>query len=372
MSADGDPPQASGKLPLRASLDALVIGGGFYGCEIALMLRRLGLARVALVEREPDLLRRASYVNQARVHHGYHYPRSLPTAERSQRNFARFVEEYRDCVLRPMTHLYAIAKGSRVSGGQFDRFCGTIGAPREPASAARWSLFDRALIDALFEVEEPAFDASKLAARLKSRLSQAGVGLNFGTEAKILGSSAEGIRVAVGHETLFAGAVFNCTYAHLDNVGVPLRARVKRETAEIVLIEPPRMLEGVGVTVMDGPFFSTMPFPALGLHSLTHVRYTPHESRTSAVTESAMAPRASHREAMLRDAARFLPALSRARVHGSLFEMKAVLERNEMDDGRPVLIEQCPDEPRIWSILGAKIDNIYDVFSFFESRDWTA
>src|SRR6516225_11463008 len=60
----------------RMTAEAIVIGGGFYGCETALELKRLGFGRIVLVEREPGLLRRASFVNQARVHNGYHYPRA--------------------------------------------------------------------------------------------------------------------------------------------------------------------------------------------------------------------------------------------------------------------------------------------------------
>src|SRR5262249_37221803 len=50
--------------------DVLVVGGGFYGCLIACHLRRR-YPRVLLVEKQADLLERASYVNQARVHQGY-------------------------------------------------------------------------------------------------------------------------------------------------------------------------------------------------------------------------------------------------------------------------------------------------------------
>ena len=78
-------------------VDALVIGGGFYGCALALELRRR-FPRVLLVEKEAALLQRASYDDQARVHQGYHYPRSILTSLRSRVNFARFVSEYRDCV----------------------------------------------------------------------------------------------------------------------------------------------------------------------------------------------------------------------------------------------------------------------------------
>jgi len=61
--------------------DAIVIGGGFFGCRLALALARNG-ARVAVIEKESALLSRASFNNQARVHHGYHYPRSILTGLR--------------------------------------------------------------------------------------------------------------------------------------------------------------------------------------------------------------------------------------------------------------------------------------------------
>ena len=52
--------------------DAVIIGGGFYGSAIAIYLAKTrGLRRLILLEREPELLIRASYNNQARVHNGY-------------------------------------------------------------------------------------------------------------------------------------------------------------------------------------------------------------------------------------------------------------------------------------------------------------
>ena len=58
--------------------DAVIIGGGFYGSSIAIYLaKQRGFKRITLIEREAELLSRASYNNQARVHNGYHYPRSF-------------------------------------------------------------------------------------------------------------------------------------------------------------------------------------------------------------------------------------------------------------------------------------------------------
>ena len=71
-----------------------VIGGGFYGSVIALYLKKVkGYRYVDLYEKEADFLTRASYVNQARVHSGYHYPRSFTTAYRSRANFFKFCSD---------------------------------------------------------------------------------------------------------------------------------------------------------------------------------------------------------------------------------------------------------------------------------------
>src|SRR5690606_30152467 len=88
----------------------------------------------------------------------------------------------------------------------------------------------------------------------------------------------------------------------------------------------------------------TMPFPSENLHSLSHVRYTPHESWVD--TEDAyrnpyqyLASREpiSNSIYMLRDAARYIPSLNNARYVKSYFEVKTVLVKNEVDDGRPIL-----------------------------------
>ena len=47
---------------------------------------------------------------------------------------------------------------------------------------------------------------------------------------------------------------------------------------EIILCTVDERLKNTGITVMDGPFFSLMPFGQTGLHSLTSVTFTPHET----------------------------------------------------------------------------------------------
>lgn len=345
-----------------------VIGGGFYGARLALALARLGLGRILLLERDSGLMRRASFVNQARLHNGYHYPRALRTGGAARRNSGRFLEEYRFAIRRDVPMIYAIARHSLISPEQFVRFCAEIGAPCAAAAPAEARLFDGTTVEASFAVEEYSLDAALIARDMAARLARSGVECRFGVEARIAGLSEAAVSLQAGADTVVARHVLNCTYAGLDGIGVRLGASIKKEVAEIAMIRPPSALAGLAVTVMDGPFFSTMPFPALGCHSLTHVRYTPHSA--SVGPGEVPMPGPSRAALMLRDAARFLPAMEGAVPLRSLYEVKAVLQHTEGNDARPILLEASPDSPRILSVLGSKLDHIYDVEALLACRDW--
>jgi glycine/D-amino acid oxidase-like deaminating enzyme len=373
------PRESSYKVHSRSDdLDALVIGGGFYGCRLALALAATG-RRVLLVEREPALMARASLRNQARVHGGYHYPRSILTSRRSRHNYARFVAEYAECIDSSFAHYYAIARGmSKITGTQFAEFCRRIGAPLAPAPDAVVKLFDASRIDAVFAVQECAFDAVALRERMTRDLANAGVTVRCATEAVHLASggvpgapATVRLRDALTEWVETADLVLNCTYAGLNQVLAASAASIvpaKHELAEMALVEPPPELHGAAVTVMDGPFFSLMPYPSRGgLFTLSHVRYTPHYNWHDATGQMAAPPPAAAHDPvtrfthMMRDAERYLPAMRHTRYVESLFETKILMPRSEQDDSRPILFRRSIEHPALISVLGAKIDSVYDV-----------
>ena len=63
--------------------DKIIIGSGLYGLYSALFCGEKG-QKVLVLECDPTPFRRATYINQARVHQGYHYPRSISTAMNQQ------------------------------------------------------------------------------------------------------------------------------------------------------------------------------------------------------------------------------------------------------------------------------------------------
>lgn len=359
------------------SKSACVIGGGFYGVIIALYLKRIKkFELVQIYEREEILLSRASFANQARVHGGYHYPRSFVTAYRSRENIQRFCADWSPCVKTDFLKFYALARrNSKVTTLQFKRFCEQIGAPLELAENDILSLFNPALIESVYRVEEFAFDALKLRAWANAELSDSGIQC-FCNHTVISARPDElsGIKVVTrdcsgaAHSSCHA-FVFNCTYSGLSQIdtGENLAGlRLKHEISELALVDPPHNLEHVGITVMDGPFFSIMPFPAKGCHSLSHVRYTPHfhwlDSPGNCPYDFIDKINPETRvDRMIRDASRYLPSVAKSRYRESLFEVKTVLEKNESDDGRPILFRESPEVHGFYSVLGGKIDNVYDI-----------
>lgn len=366
--------------------DAVIIGGGFYGCAIAIYLKKYrGFNSVLLVEQENSLLSRASYTNQARVHNGYHYPRSFTTAYRSRINLPKFVSDWPLVVKKDFTKIYAIARNtSKVTARQFERFCREIGAKLSPAPSKIELMFNPKLIERAYLVEEYAFDTTRLADWARRELEDLGVQISLGSKVLQL-KRADNAYFLTMHDSagapvhVRANYVFNCTYAGLNQIGgqfPQIHTNLKHELTEMALMKMPPELMDMGVTVMDGPFFSFMPFPARNLHTLSHVRYTPHYQW---VDQKGLDPYDKLRsyecdtrvDRMIRDVARYIPLITKAQYVESLFEVKTILVKNEGDDGRPILFEVYPDLPGCYSILGGKIDNIYDVYEKLEHEHFT-
>ncbi|MEP2102690.1 MAG: FAD-dependent oxidoreductase [Parasphingorhabdus sp.] len=363
----------------QADYDAIVIGGGFYGCCLALFLASKS-DRVALIEAGSDIMGRASRVNQARVHTGFHYPRSFVTALRSKALQSRFAKDFPDAIIDDFSMIYAIARRrSKVSARRFHRMYSDMNAPISVVKPQQEALFNNELVEQAFLCQEFAFDWTKLRDQLRARLDEAGIDILLDERVENVSSQESGVRIHLaGERSFLASNAFNVTYANINNLLInsglaPIELRY--ELAELALVTPPDEFADLAVTIMDGPFWSCMPYPSEKLHSLTHVRYTPHhswtdsESGTSPDVHLRDMPKDSRWRHMINDAQRYMPCFEQARYEKSLFDIKAVLVKNERDDGRPILFHRHSDAPDLISIMGAKIDNIYDFFEMLPQID---
>lgn len=362
--------------------DFVIVGGGFFGLNIAEYFARKGRS-VLLCERADACMTRASYVNQARIHNGYHYPRSILTAMRSRMSFPRFVKEFEPCVVGDFDKYYAIGKIlGKITSLQFVTFCKRIGAFCEEASSDVRRLFSPYYIEQVFKTQEFAFDSSVLCRLMLHRVQEAGVEVVLRAEVgKVVSDGRGRLLVSVrdfdgGEFSVLADNVFNCTYANINSLNagnaqgqIPL----KYEMTEMALVEPPEEIDGRGFTIMCGPFFSIMPFPPKGLYSLSHVRYTPHYEwhdpsarYVSPLSVFERDPKESFYTEMIHDAGRYLPCIAKSVYRESIWEVKTVLPSSEVDDSRPILFKINYGMKGYHCVMGGKIDNIYDVLAAIE------
>lgn len=225
-----------------------------------------------------------------------------------------------------------------------------------------------------------------MAEKIRERLDEANVDVLFEARASSVDSiSSNLISVEVFSETegnfsISAKQVFNCTYAMLNNV--PSRSgfdilSLKHELTEICLVDVPLPLKNKGITVMCGPFFSLMPFPDKQKHSFTHVRYTPHfqwhDSQKNVVDSHELLNQYvkqsdSFFRRMRLDAKRYIPILEDLSYDSSLWEVKTLLPSSEHNDSRPILFQKNAGLKGFHSILGGKIDNVYDMIKIIEQE----
>lgn len=316
---------------------------------------------------------------------GYHYPRSLTTARRSAHYFNRFMEDFGFCVRQDFDQVYATsATCSWTSAEQFVRFCESAGIPCEEVPARRY--FRDGLVDGVFLTREYTYDARILKEHLLRELAaHPDCRIVYGARL-VEDARAEGDEwvVPTSEGTVRTPFVLNATYASTNQVsrrfGFP-PFDIKYELCEIILCDVNDELRDTGVTVMDGPFFSVMPFGRTGLHSLTSVTFTPHDTCYEELPrfccQGASGGTCSPEQlgncnlcpARPRSSWPYMSALARKYLRegmgfsyrSSLFSMKPVLQASEVDDSRPTVVRTWSESPRYVCVLSGKINTVYDL-----------
>lgn len=360
------------------TFDISIIGGGFYGSVLAYYVkRRFSNLSVVLIEKESDLLTRASAKNQARVHNGFHYPRSVVTAYRSRINFERFINEFYDAIDWNFRHMYAIPYlGSKITPESFEQFCKSVGLKYTTSRDAKHSLFNPRNIAAVYDVTEPVFNYEVLREIVKKNLISENVEVLYDCSVKTVEKeTADCISILCnqhGQElNIKSKLVLNATYANLADVRSSLQTKLRYELAEISYVKVPSEWENKGFTIIDGPFCSSIPYPVKNLHSLTHVRHTPHTSwskpRQLKSIKNLDINSYSSSKAMIRDTIKYVPGYEKAKYVISDFEVKVVLKKNDLNDGRPILFERDYMIENLYHVLGGKIDNVYDIIELLNN-----
>jgi glycine/D-amino acid oxidase-like deaminating enzyme len=356
--------------------DAVIIGAGFFGAVLAEYLAKIPtINTIAVIEKESTSLARASANNQARIHQGFHYPRSIKTASSSRRTYDLFKSKWPRSVFSEFEHIYAISKfGSKVSPQQFEATMNAVKAPFYPADlAVSGSLFDMTRIEKAYHVKEEAFNYLELRAYAVEVFLNQKIRTFFDT--KVLSIRDQGQKSKVFLDSgskIGARYVFNVSYSGIDSIdglSEETGSQVFHQLTEMPIVETPSELRDFGITVMDGPFFSLMPYPSIiKASTFSHVRYTQRRSNIGTAESNHLddelaqlkSKGESAFELMKRDAARLSPPMAKLKLVGQIFETKTLLKSSLREDSRPILFIKHK-KPGAYSILGGKVDNVFDM-----------
>jgi hypothetical protein len=309
-----------------------VIGGGLFGSTAAIYAARAG-HDVTLFEAKADLMCGATAATFARLHRGYHYPRSPETGRESVVAEASFRAEYGEAVIDGGRQAYIVADGGHITPDGYRIFLESEGLEFFQDGAR-------------FDVVEPRINLAKLAASVRRKVTESGVTLRLAHRLNRgqcwnLRSTFDRIIVA--------------TYARLNDLNSKLGCDIteyKFQVVERPVVKLPDAFRGQSIVVIDGPFGCIDPLDQTGYHILGHVVKTIHAENVGYGADipshlahlldrgviTNCAP--SRFREVADDLARYVPGVEKAEHIGSTFTVRAVLARQEATDARPTLVER--------------------------------
>lgn len=229
-------------------LNILILGGGWYGCHLAMALKKDNV--VHLWEKRDRLFSGASGANPARLHEGFHYPRSGATRSACLSHHDQFMRQYGDLVRPIETNLYAVAQDDSLV--DFATYLDVMrGVPHIPIRTPQ----DYGLINV---------EGALLTNERHIRIDLAREFFTRELEAQVI---YQMINIDQSHMLAY-DLVIDCTFCACDEFGVD-----RYEACVVGLLEGPTSR---AVTVMDGPFPSIYPWnEEQGLCSLSSALHTP-------------------------------------------------------------------------------------------------
>lgn len=368
--------------------DKIILGAGLYGLYAALFCAKRN-EKVLVLEYDPEAFMRATYINQARVHMGYHYPRSYSTAIKSAGYFKRFNDDYGFCINGEFEKIYATSSAfSWTNAKQFKHFCMCSNIPCDEVATSRY--FNEGMCDGAFVTKEYTYDASILKTFFLNELSRfSNVDIHYDVRFDNININNSHFEIMTNMGGKYStDFLLNATYASTNQIIKRVNCadtlqlfKIKYELCEIILCQAEEKLKNVGITVMDGPFFSIMPFGKTGIHSLTSVTFTPHvtsyeslpkfdcQIRSNGYCSMEQLGNCNECQAKPESSWGYMSNLARKyllpeykfKYLGSLYSMKPILQASEIDDSRPTVIRKLFDKPTFVSVLSGKINTVYDL-----------
>lgn len=360
-----------------------IIGAGIFGVVSALEISQK--FEVTLFDYNYDILQGASFINQARVHRGYHYPRSDETTVQCINNYSEFESYFSASIIKDFKQYYCIAKnGSKISSSEYLDFLNKHNLNYQIVNLSD-SILNNSNIDLTLLVEEFAFDGESIRETLKKKVNDSNIRLVLNTRITN-GEYLNGqFNVYYCDNESYESCenfdfVINATYSNINGINQRFglnNINLSHQITEMVIVDAAEY-SSIGITIMDGNFMSIMPFNRSGLSSISNVLLTPHETSNNALpifkcnlskevdcepsnlsfcNTCSLKPQSNYLK-IISFTKNFLMFTDKIKYIKSMFTIKSIIIN--ANDGRQSIVF-IDDNPNFISILAGKVDTVFAI-----------
>lgn len=347
-------------------IDVAVIGCGIFGAEIAIRVKSLGLS-VSVYEAKKDILSGASANNQNRLHLGFHYPRDLETGRQSIRGFDAFKNKYSKCIQEGFLNAYFISNTkSLTTPSGYLKFCELLGAPYQTISLDDFPVEVLGASTGIL-CNEVVYDCGILRQLIWQALRRDHVQVELNQRVIRIEKSEGKYRLEFENRpTVLADTVINASYGDINRLTAQLAHTVTEKLYEYTAVPIIQMdIPRVGVTIMDGPFMTLLPYGRSDNFLLYNVEHSIIAKNVATQIDPNwlmpdMAPFSSvdkHQffEKMISFCREFVPALATAKIKGFLEGPRMVLAHRDHTDTRPSMVTDYNQS--YYTVMAGKIDH---------------
>ena len=236
-------------------MKVLVIGGGMYGCHLALSLKNKNIEE-DLFEKNKELFLESSGKNQYRLHQGFHYARNYITRNQSKKGFDIFLNLYGEFTKKVSKNYYFVPKeNSLIDFGTYMSIFSNEKYDFEVLSKEKFDFLNG--IEGGFLVDERVIDVDGLREMFSEELRDV-----IKYESEVLPSGLGVLKSKYDY-------IIDCTWGRLLK---PFEC--KYELTHLCYVKS-KTKNHPAITLVDGPLWSLYPTSKDYIYTLSSVVNTP-------------------------------------------------------------------------------------------------
>ena len=308
-----------------------VIGSGFYGATLALLLSKNH--EVELFEKEKTIFNGASSSNQFRFHSGYHYPRSQKTVDEINKSKMDFVSFFGKKVFEKTINYYPIAKGGKINFKSYKKFLKKNKLPYKIIK-----IFEKvSTIENSILTNEKILNFFKTKKLILNKIKKKNIKLALNQEFK---------KNYLPNYDKIIIATYSNNNKILNSLGVKNLKKFKYQLVEKIVIKLPKKFRKKSFVVIDGDFVCVDPYLGTDFHLLSDVKLSKLETVTSRFPNFKSNKTKFLNKGIIKNvkfskfnkfinrSSKYLPFLKKSKYIGSMYVVRALKRNVEKTDER--------------------------------------